>query len=189
MTSSSLILFSLMILLLSNTAQALDYAKCSKLLNDGWYKKYEYGGIDQPLTKATKKHGASKASSVTSTEGTTALSDPGYYTNITTSETQLLSSFGACSAIALQKIKENRNRYLVQNARRALMQIATGAGEHVNVIATFSLCEDIYFDKFAHSLQAHMKSFIERSDESYGALVDQIVSADMTLSRGCHVFN
>ena len=106
------LIFFLCFCLLSINSFSIDQKKCSKLLNNGLYKKYEYGGIDQPLTKATKKHGSSKATSVTSTEGSTALLDPKYYSNITTSETQFLSSTGACSGIALNQIKENRRKYI-----------------------------------------------------------------------------
>lgn len=183
--------FSLVILLLLDAQRtfALDQKKCSKLLNKGWYKKYEYGGIDQPLTKATKREGSSKGVSETSTEGSTALSDPKYWSNVSTSETQSTSSFGECNLFGLQKIKENRDSYIAQNSHRTLNEIAIGKGDHLDTIATFSLCEDQYFSAFAESLHTNMKSFLESKDQNYGSVVDRIVASDPKLAKGCHSFN
>lgn len=170
-------------------SHALDQSKCSTFLNKGWYKKYEYGGVDQPLTKATKKHGVSKATAVTSTEGSTATLDPGYWSNVTTSETQFISSFGACSAIALQELKRQRNLYIVQNNNRIFHEIAAGGGEHLRVIATLSLCESSFFELLGEKMQSNMQQFLEVENDIYGDLVNQIIRSDQRLAEGCHVFN
>lgn len=86
----------LLITLLSFPAFAIDSVKCSRMLNDGLYKKYKWGGMGESnanaITAETRSSGPTTATSKISTEGTTALSDPVYYTNVSRSQTQSLSS-------------------------------------------------------------------------------------------------
>ncbi len=74
---------------------AININGCDSMLNKGLYKKYEYQGIDQPATKATKKHGSIKSTGVTTTERTTASVDPKYWLNVTMSHGQYTSSTGS----------------------------------------------------------------------------------------------
>lgn len=176
-----------LLLAYSTAASAINQAACSKLLNDGLYKKYEYGGIDQPLTKATKKHGLSKSTSVTSTEATTALLDPKYWSNITTSETQSTSSYGPCSAIALEHLRKIRNLYIAQNKDEVFNQISLGQGEHLNVLAVMSLCESKSLKKFNQSLQGKMKDFIFHTDDkNLGTLLDKAILSNKKLATTCY---
>ncbi len=69
------------VLIYGSLSHAIQYSGCDTILNNGWYKKYEFQGIDQPATKATKKHGSSWGTSKASTERSTATLDPKYTTN------------------------------------------------------------------------------------------------------------
>jgi hypothetical protein len=171
--------------LCTQSAFALDFDVCSKMLNDGWYKKYEYGGVDQPLTKATKKLGSSKGMSATTTEGSTALSDPKYWSNVTTSETQFLSSWGDCSAIGLNEVKEIREKYYVQNRPEILKEMSQGQGRHLEVLSSFSLCDATARSDMGRAFQKNIKQFIDAKDGGYGQYVDAIIQKSSTLSKQC----
>lgn len=172
-----------------NSALAMNQSKCSKLLNNGLYKKYEYGGIDQPLTKATKKHGSSKGTSATSTEGSTASLDPKYWSNITTSETQFISSSGACSAIALNQIKENRSKYIAQNFDEIKKEIAQADGEHLSVLAMFSLCDKSSEVPFMRALQKDFKKINSSNSKTMSDIIDNKVKKSKVLALSCHSFS
>ncbi len=171
--------------ILTTQVYAINQQACSKMLNNGLYKTYKYGGIDQPLTKATKDHGISKASFVTSTEGTTALLDPKYWSNVTTSETQSTSSSGACSAIGFNKLKENRNKYIAQNYNEILKEASRGAGEHLQALAAFSLCDHEAFSRFFKHSKENVSNFIDKTGPEIGTIIDQTIKADNSLEGKC----
>lgn len=177
------LLFILLLLLNSTFSFAINQQACSRLLNDGLYKKYEYGGIDQPLTKATKRHGSSKGSSATSTEGTTALLDPKYWSNVSTSETQATSSTGECNLFGLNRLKEQRDLYIAQNRDEVLYQVVSGKGEHIDVIASFSLCDQDSFGQFSKALKSQTASLISARAE-YGAVINKAIR-DSGLEKSC----
>lgn len=180
-------LFVILLSLTSFSVLALDINACSRLLNNGLYKKYEYGGIDQPLTKATKKHGSSKGTSATSTEGTTALLDPKYWSNVSTSETQTTSSSGECNLFALNQIKESRELYIIQNRDELMVEVSKGQGEHLDVLATFSLCDKGATSNFKQSLQ-HETSELLKVKENFGRVIDSMVSSNEVLNKACHIY-
>lgn len=179
--------FVLLIAIFPLTSIALDHAACSRLLNNGLYKKYEYGGIDQPLTKATKRHGSSKGTSATSTEGTTALLDPKYWSNVSTSETQSTSSTGECNLFGLNQLKEQRELYFSQNRDELIADIAKGYGEHLQILASYSLCDEDKYHLFNNKLQERTGYFI-RAENGYGELIDQTVAQSSDLSGVCHIY-
>lgn len=181
------VVITLILSVFSFSAMAINQNACSKLLNNGMWKKYEYGGIDQPLTKATKRHGSSKGSSATSTEGTTALLDPKYYSNVSTSETQATSSTGECNLFGYRKLKEVRELYIGQNKDELLAQMAQGGGEHVRVLASFSLCDNEAFSQFGKEIQTLTPGFIAR-EKNYGELIDSMVMRSSLNSHCLHKF-
>lgn len=181
------ILVILLLSLCSLSAFGIDQAKCSKLLNAGMWKTYKYAGIDQPLTKATKDVGVSKATSVTSTEGTTAISDPKYWSNVSTSETQSTSSFGDCSLIGFDNIKKMRDFYFDQNSTELLAQIAKGDGEFLNVLTAYSLCDDQAFFRYKNILKNNLTDILISGKPTNK--IDTLVGSDFELSKHCHVFN
>lgn len=172
----------------SQNAFAIDYDACSKMLNNGWYKKYEYGGIDQPLTKATKKHGSSKGTSATSTEGSTATFDPGYTTNVYTSHTQFTSSWGACDSIALERLEKIRENYYAQNKPEILKQMARGQGPHLDVLASLNLCDAESRSSMATQFQKNIRSFMDVQEGGYGKAVDSLIHQETSLSSACLPF-
>ena len=165
----------------------MDHAKCSKLLNAGMWKTYKYAGIDQPLTKATKEVGMSKASSVTTTEGTTAISDPKYWSNVSTSETQSTSSYGDCNVLGFENIKKMRDLYFEQNSTELLAQISKGDGEFLNVLTAYSLCDDHVSARYKSILKNNLTNIL--ISEKPTGLIDSMVGSDFELNMHCHVFN
>jgi Protein of unknown function (DUF3015) len=135
-----------LILIISGSAQAWDSAKCSKLLNDGWFKKYQWAGVGDynvnAMTKESKKSGSFTGSSNVTTEGTTAASDPGYTTNVSVSQANITSSFGDCSLFALKERSTMRELYVQQNYEQFKKDVARGQGDHLEALAWLNLCED-----------------------------------------------
>jgi len=152
-------------------------------MNKGWYKKYEYQGINQPATKATKKHGSSKAPFVLSTEASTASLDPKYSSNVSTSQAQYTSSWGPCSALALNTLKTERDLYFAQNRDEVLREIARGQGEHLEVLAAFSLCDQSATNLFAQQTQQNMVPFL--SATSIAPVINHIIEAHPQLAQSC----
>jgi hypothetical protein len=171
----------------TQSADAFNVNGCSNFINNGWYKKYEYQGFDNPGTKATKKHGSSKGTSIASTERTTATSDPKYSYNVTMSNVQYSSSFGPCSGLASSEIYKNRDNYYVQNRDEILREAAKGEGEHIRVLALFSLCEEHSIDDFATHLQART-ALLQKTETAAGRVIDAMVMDVPELKKTCWAF-
>lgn len=179
-----------LITLVSVEAFAINMSGCDTLLNNGWYKKYEYQGIDQPATKATKKHGSSIGTTKATTERSTATLDPKYWANTITSYGGYTTSTGPCAALASQDIVINRELYFAQNKEEVLKEIAIGNGEHLKVLAVFSLCDQDAYSRFAEKLQQQFEKFKGNDDKSmYGPIIDGAVSKDSELSRQCYSYS
>lgn len=179
------ILFALIGFMFSSSAYAINTSGCSSMLNNGWYKKYKYRGVDGAASKATTKDGF-KGSSATSTEGSTASVDPKWYSNYSTFGSQYISSWGPCAMFAGNEIRENREKYFVQNRDEILKEIAAGQGEHVNVLASFSLCEDQAISTYGAELQKNIGSLIHPA-VSYNHALDQIIAGSSVLAANCGV--
>lgn len=178
-----IILLALISFVFSSSAYAMNISGCSNMLNNGWYKKYKYRGVDGAAFKATTKDGF-KGSSATSTEGSTASLDPKYSANYSTFGSQYWSSWGPCAMFGSNEIRENREKYFVQNRDEILKDIAVGQGEHVNVLASFSLCEDKAISTYGAELQKNIGSLIQPKN-SYNQALDQIVSSNSFLAANC----
>jgi hypothetical protein len=178
----------LALLLMSLQSFAFNRSKCSTYLNDGLYKKYQYQGIDYPLTKATKKEGIASATFVVSTEGSTAFFDPKHATHVSSSPAQYTSSTGSCSFLGQNEMRHQRERYFVQNKETLLKEIARGQGEFLNTLAAYSLCEDSVVSRFAQKLQARTPEFVSSSHQSYGDIIDRTVRTDEKLAKNCFGF-
>lgn len=180
---------------ISNTTYAIDSAKCSKMLNDGLYKKYEWGGMGDynlnAMTKETKKNGHTTASSNISTEGSTALLDPVYYSNVSTSEAQSTSSTGECSLFAIEERKNQRDLYITQNFDQIKMNIAKGSGEHLEALAWFSFCEDGVKADFNQQLQKHYEDFYMKSGKPnlLAENIDQVMGEDQGIKNKCIILS
>lgn len=176
----------LLMLLFSGKTFAWNAGKCTTYLNEGLYQKYEYQGFDQPATKATKKHGSTQGSTKMSTETSTASLDPVHWTHLTASVTQGFSSWGPCSGLGLKQMREHREKYIVQNKEEILKEISKGQGEHLNVLASFSLCEDKSVPDFSSSLQKRMNQFIDKSEKTFfGDIIDASIRGHLTLRAQC----
>ncbi len=176
---------------LSESSQAFDAAKCSKLLNGGFYKTYKYQGIDAPSSKATKDHGSTQGSSEVSTESSTAVLDPGHWSKYSTYGVQSTSSWGECSLLGLQKLREERELYFVQNKDEILREVARGRGEHLRVLATYTLCQDQSYEAFGVSLQKAMSELLHVESlprPQFGRVIDGQVRTHENLKANCHDF-
>lgn len=184
------ILFFLGILSASSIGAAYNVSGCAGYLNEGLYKKYKYMGHDGALGKiSTEKKGMTTKESSTdaSSEGTTASVDPVYTTHTALSGSQYISSWGNCSGMALNNIKEQRDLYFVQNQEEILKEISLGRGEHLLVLADMTLCEAGARPQFSQQLQSHMAKFLNMKG-SVSSVMDQIVIEDKTLSQACYSF-
>lgn len=175
----------LMALFVGESVWAINQSSCSKLLNNGFYKKYEYGGIDQPVTKATKKHGSFKATFVVSTEGSTAVLDPKYWSNVSTSGTQGTSSWGDCSLIGLQRTLEIRETYFAANQNEVLKDIARADGEHLAALASLSMCDDDQVELFNKTMQSNLPLLMDTKPGAYNSAIDKVVSSNPVLKKAC----
>ncbi len=175
------------ILLFQVQAFAWNANNCTKLVNNGWFRKYQYQGYDQPLTKGTKRDGSIMASSAASTESSTAALDPKHWAVVSTSGSQGTSSWGECSLFGLQQIKENREKYISQNRSEVLRAIAVGSGEHLDVLASFSLCEKSAYKTFAVSLQKKTPQLVESTQ--LGPMIDTVIAGNDSLKESCFNFS
>jgi hypothetical protein len=173
------------IFLATPSVMAWDSSRCASFVDDGLYTKYKYMGPGEGFTKASKDQGSVKGFSAPSTEGSTASLDPKYSSHQSSSLGQYLSSTGPCAMIGLNEMKERREKYFVQNKDEILREIAKGQGEHLNVLATYSLCEKQSFNQFSQKLQQNMDQFLNRK-ESYGEVIDTSVKSDQHLVDACY---
>ena len=183
-------LFILTLITLS-PVHAIDSQKCSAMLNNGMWKKYKYGGIGEAKLKActqgTKQDGTSTATSDASTESTTMVVDTKYSTNVTKSQTQSTSSFGACSAFAnVDQLKKDREVYIAQNEHEVLIDMARGSGEHLKVITFYSACAPEAYPELSSSLQKSISGKGQIPDIKTLCLdIDQIIAKNPSLKDKC----
>ncbi len=175
----------------SHFSLALNDNKCSKMLNDGWFKKYKFGGIapsvHKAITQETKSEGSTTATSNITTEGTTAVSDPGYTSNVMTSETQSSSSWGDCSLIALKLRQDQQIAYVEQNSITLEREISFGDGGHLDSLADFNFCETDSVAAFKIELKSNftkingLKSSVEKIK-----YIKQIIRSNSKLNKTCY---
>lgn len=180
------------IVLASTSAFAIDSRKCSKMLNEGMWKRYKYGGMGEynmnVMTQGTKKQGSSTVTSDVSTESSTALLDPKYYSNVSTSQTQSTSSWGDCSAFAhAEQLRKDREVYIAQNEHEVMMDVARGAGEHLKVITFYSACAPEAYPKLSAELQKSLAG--EKTIPNTKTIcqsIDKIISGNENLKTQCY---
>ncbi len=162
------------------------------MLNKGLYKTYKYGGIGEAYwnacTKGSKEDGPVTASSDATTEGSTALLDPKYYSNVSTSQTQSTSSWGDCSAFAMKvHFNEQRKQYIAQNLDEILIEIARGEGEHLKTVTFYSMCKKSTYPSIAKGLKRSFSvtkgSFGPREITSG---IDSLMIADSDIGSNCY---
>lgn len=181
----------LIVLAISSQAMAIDSNKCSALLNDGLWKKYKYMGVGESNIKActngTKKDGSSTATSDATTESTTALSDPKYTSHAYTSQTQSTSSWGECSMFAdVQRLKEDREQYIVQNESEVLIDLARGKGEHLKVLTFYSACPPTAYAELGKRIQYQMSTSINSfSPKTIASDLDNVILGSEKLKQLC----
>lgn len=179
------------VLILSSSAFAIDSRKCSNMLNNGMWKKYRYGGMGEynanMITQGTKKQGSSTVSSDISTESSTAILDPKYTSNVSTSQTQSTSSWGECSAFAqAEQLKKDREVYIAQNRPEVMMDIARGTGEHLNVITFYSACAPEATAELSSKLQSTLAEEKTVPDtKTICQSIDRIISETESLKSKC----
>ena len=165
-------------------AWSMNLSACSSMMNDGLYKKYEYRGVDSPMTKSTKKEGSTKGSTVTSTEGSTASVDPKYWMHVTSFWGQYFTSTGPCAMLGLNELYERRDRYYGQNREEILREVSKGTGEHLRVLAQYSLCDEDKIGEFSALLQKRTPALIN-VDLHVGQVIDAMVIDEPSLKGVC----
>lgn len=161
------------------------------MLNNGLWKKYRYGGIGEAYhnacTQGTKREGSSTVLSDGTTEGSTALVDPKYSSNVSTSQTQSLSSFGECSLFAqAEQLKKDREVYIVQNEYEVMIDISRGAGEHLKVLTFYSACAPEAYEELRTKLKESLSN--AQTMPTSGEIcqnIDKIISSNESLKDKC----
>lgn len=186
---------------------------CNKFLNEGWIKQYKYQGVGDPKynptesfifgsskqsieitseggsSKATREEGSTVGSSLSSTEDSTAVIDPKWWSNhVMDAFVYRLSSSGRTgpckySTVAKNKIKEIRELYFVKNNEDVLKEISRGSGEHLNVLAELSLCDKKSYPYFATAMQQNMDAFLNSKNK--GKIIDGVIKNTKSLSLEC----
>ncbi len=181
-----IIFFSFLTLAL--ISQALDNAKCSRMLNNGLYKTYRWQGINNrwpDLTNETKRNGSSNAYSEFTSENSTALLDPKYSSNLSSSLTNGTSSFGDCSLIALKERTHQRDLYIAQNFDQIRKNIAEGRGKHLEILSYMSLCEENAQSDFNTELQSGYEEIYTSKESTPSQSIDKIISKSKNLHKKC----
>jgi hypothetical protein len=180
---------ALLILLANSFALAFDSSKCSSMMNNGLYKKYKFGGVGEANSKAmtgeTKSAGTTKATSRMSTEGSTAILDPKYTTNVSVSGSQGTSSWGQCSAFGLLERREQRELYVAQNFDQIKKDIANGKGEHLNTLSWYALCENDATVSYSKTLQNSFEVLANSAQPQFTKALDGIVEGIPALKAKC----
>ncbi len=169
-------------------AFGIDKVRCSRMLNDGWYKTYRWRGVGNKfpdMTNETKRNGSSKAQSDIWSEGTTAAFDPKFSSNYSSYMTQVISSFGDCSLFALKERKNQRDLYIAQNFAQVRKEIAEGRGLHMETLAFMSLCEVEAQADFNNSLQSGFEELYSEKTQTVGFKIDQIINSSTKLNQQC----
>ncbi|HAZ13061.1 MAG: hypothetical protein A2X86_09730 [Bdellovibrionales bacterium GWA2_49_15] len=176
---------------------ALDSQKCSKMLNNGMWKTYRYGGVGEAyhnaVTQGTKKDGLFKTSSQSSTtEPTTASTDTKYTSNISTSQTQSTSSWGDCSLFALQiQLREERMIYIAQNLDELKIEMTRGEGEHLKVLTFYSACEKDAYPSIASYIKQDYEKFAGMTTRDdiifFASHLDHFIKNSHPLKSKCYV--
>lgn len=183
----------LTLMLLSSSAMAMDSSKCSGMLNKGLYKTYKWGGVGEANTKAitgeTKRTNPFSATSKISTEGSTAVVDPKYSSNVSTSGTHSVSSWGECSLFALQERKEQRDLYIAQNLDQIKKDIANGDGAHLEILSWFSLCEDSVIPEFNRTMQEKAGDLLVDQAAVLSQNIDNAIKGSKSLANKCYVLS
>jgi len=183
----------ILLTLLSTQVWALNSSSCSSMLNNGWYKKYKWAGMGEANTRAitaeTKSSNFISAISKITVENSTATVDPKYSSNVSTSQSQATSSWGECSAFALQERREQRDLYVEQNLDQIKKDVANGRGYHLEALSWFSLCEESVASEFNQELQKNMSAFLVNNSKEFNKNLDNILKNNNDLSTKCYILS
>lgn len=159
------------------------------MLNKGLYKKYKWAGVGEANSKAmtaeTKSSGTTKATSRMSTEGSTAIVDPKYTTNVSMSGSQGTSSWGQCSVFGLIERRDQRDLYVAQNFEQIKKDMANGNGEHLKTLAWYALCEDDASENYFQALQSNFEKLSVSSESSFTRALDGVIESNSVLKVKC----
>ena len=157
--------------------------KCGEyVFKHGWYRKYKYA--QNTTSQNANKFGISTAFQYSS-ETTTAITDPGVSTGVSSSTKDFFSSRGDCSAFK----KMFGSYYIEQNLDEIKKQIAKGAGGHLDTIAYFHGCKDQATEKLIIKMNENYDRFAkfkENEGEDFNMEVLSITSADKFLKSNCN---
>jgi hypothetical protein len=176
-------------LLMSSNSWAINSSACSRMLNEGLYKTYQFSGFGESngnaISGETRRSGSSTGSTNVSSDQSTAVLDPKHSTNVTYSNTQATSSFGDCSLFALKERRKQRDLYIVQNFDQVRKEIAQGGGLHTDTLAWMSLCDVDAQHDFNTLLQSHYEEIYTSNSAQPGSAIDQLIGASPEMNQKC----
>lgn len=174
---------------LSESVLAWNTYKCSKVLNYGFLRKYEYIGIGEGNMNATtqgiKKDGSFQTSTQSYSEQTTSSVDPGASTRRFLSTSQFSSSFGDCSLMAQREIREERDHYIAINLDELKKEMALGRGLHLETLASYSLCDVDANQELATQLQKNFRSMVDGDAKEVSNRISDIIRNHVVLQKAC----
>ncbi len=175
----------LFFVLFAFNAHGYDDKRCFKFYTKNGMRKYDYFGDFS--TEASKKYGSSKATSQSTTQGTTMAVDPMVYTGQSTSAVQFLSSWGECSFIGLNNEQLLRESYIARNLNEIKQDVAMGDGEHLQALFVLSGCDDRLSAEFNKALQQNFDRLDRVDNETFWFSIemDDVLSRDQVLATSC----
>ena len=145
-------------------AYALKGQACNKFANHGWWRHYRFLGIvgkGKALSEGTKREGSTSLATDATSEHLTSTIDPGAWTREGISTSQSTSSWGACSLIALQELREERDHFIALNTDEIKRDSAFGAGQYLKTLAFYSLCDLEGTLELSRQMQKNIAQFID----------------------------
>lgn len=186
-------LLLIFLLLATSPAMAFQARPCAEKvwLKKGLFRKYDvkYSTIEFISFKTSTDEGSMKASSASSTQGSTMSLDPGITTGQSESSTQFSSTYGDCSIWANNDQWLRRESYVAENMGSLRNDAARGEGEYLDSFMFLSGCPATSKSQFSKLLHENY-SVLFNSDEDWGFAsdVDVLVKHDSGLSAACNGF-
>jgi hypothetical protein len=155
---------------MTQAASAIDIPKCGKMINQGWFMKYDYFGLYfhgvTVSLDGTKNQGTSHVTTEGSKQMSTGMLDLGLWTNSTTGTSQSTSSWGECSLFAEFIRKERMKIFMAENLNELKMDIASGSGEYLQAASEIYLCRHDKQQAMSEVFRGHFKKIFNNEKKS-----------------------
>ncbi len=170
----------------------MNSSSCTNFVYKGWWKKYTAFGIGEAgfnnMIKTTSRGSWLYGTTDYSGQSTTSSSDPGVWSQASTSQTQSTSSWGPCSLLAdASELRKLRDLYYAQNKDSFLKELAQGQGQHLEVMAFFGRCTNTSQSEFNTKMQKHYSDLVPEigNDQKFMDKFDSYLKTDLN----CQISN